>query len=481
MRGLPGSAARLLLAAGAIVASACHPAAPTPAPSAGRPDIYLIVVDSLRYDHLGATGYHRRTSPTIDALAAGGVLFEQHTSSTSWTLPAHAALFTGLSDSVHGCVDVDRRLAPAHETLAERLRASGYRTAGFFSGPFLHPGFGLDQGFERYEDCTSYGSRYRDEPFDAWATGTEIMIGSHRDVTGPTVAAAFERWVATAGDGPVFAFVHLWDVHFDFIPPPPYDTMFDPGYEGWVTGENLMFDPRYNAGMDRRDLEHLVALYDGEIAWTDHIVARILAAAKGARRLDDAVVIVTSDHGTELFDHGGKGHRTTLYDELIRIPLVVHAPGRCEPGTRVVSATGIIDLAPTVLELAGATAPPAMMGVSLVPHLHGRAVEDADTEVAELFSIGRRLRTLRSPRYKLTHDMVRDESFWTDLGNDPGERLRRTSRADAVGGRLWSAYQRTVADLEAWRARVGAAGGAADVPGDVRRQLESLGYLEADR
>ena len=120
------------------------------------PNILLISVDALRPDHLGCYGYGRATSPNIDKLAGEGALFENAISSTSWTLPAHAALFTGLADSVHGCTDTDRRLAENRHTLAERLKEAGYATVGFFSGPYLHSVFGVGQGFEEYVDCTSY-------------------------------------------------------------------------------------------------------------------------------------------------------------------------------------------------------------------------------------------------------------------------------------------------------------------------------------
>ena len=133
-----------------LAASACGGA------SEGRPNVLLISIDTLRADHVGAYGYQRATSPNLDRLAGAGVLFEQHVSSSSWTLPGHASLFTSVPDAVHGCSDTPFALAEEHTTLAERFRESGWATGGFFAGPYLHPAFGLSQGFEHYENCTSY-------------------------------------------------------------------------------------------------------------------------------------------------------------------------------------------------------------------------------------------------------------------------------------------------------------------------------------
>lgn len=238
----------------------------SPVGRAGVPNVLLISIDTLRADHLRCYGYPRDTSPAIDRLASQGVLFEWHISSSSWTLPAHAAIFTSLPDSVHGCYESDRRLSDELTTLAERFRAADYRTVGFFAGPYLHPAFGLGQGFDDYQDCTSYHETLENQPASKWAMDPTVMRRSHADVTNPTVFEAFHRWLAEHHERPFFMFVHFWDCHFDFIPPEPYRHRFDPDYAGDITGENFFFDPRVNAALPKRDIEHLEALYDGEIA-----------------------------------------------------------------------------------------------------------------------------------------------------------------------------------------------------------------------
>jgi arylsulfatase A-like enzyme len=199
------------LAAALIAVMGCS-GDPKPAP----PNIILVSIDSLRASSLGCYGYKRETSPFIDELAEKGVRFENAISTSSWTLPAHAALFTGLYDSTHGLVDNGQRLADGLVTLAEVLRARGYHTAGFFSGPYLHPTFGLARGFDVYESCmTTTPDEASEEEIRG---GAQLVAGpSHRDVTGPRTLEKVSRWADRDLEEPFFLFVHLWDVHYDYM------------------------------------------------------------------------------------------------------------------------------------------------------------------------------------------------------------------------------------------------------------------------
>ncbi|MGH8311469.1 MAG: sulfatase, partial [Steroidobacteraceae bacterium] len=315
----------LLCACGdAPVPNATVPPSNAAAPAArrnasARPDIVLVSIDSLRADHLGAYGYARPTSPGLDRLAANGVRFEWAISTTSWTLPAHAALFTGLYDSAHGLVDDGLRLADAHVLLAEMLHDHGYHTAGFFGGPYLHPIFGFGQGFDVYESCMI--------PELASAASVRADISSEtghalRDVTGPRTLAAVTRWLESVDERPFFLFVHLWDVHYDYVPPPEYVLGFDPGYTGTIDGRDYMGDPAIHAGMPARDREHVIALYDAEIRFTDDVLARILDALQARGRLGSAIVVVTADHGEGLGEHGETTHGMLVHDATQRVPLI---------------------------------------------------------------------------------------------------------------------------------------------------------------
>jgi arylsulfatase A-like enzyme len=440
-----------------------------------RPDIVLVSIDSLRPDHLGSYGYARDTSPRIDALAAAGARFATATSSTSWTLPAHAALFTGLHDATHGLSSDGLRLADEHVTLAEVLRDAGWRTAGFFGGPYLHPAFGLAQGFDVYQSCMT---RLADD-LPEGELRAEALRGAetaHADVTGPRLLAEAERWLATLDEAPFFLFLHLWDVHYDYIPPPGYAERFDPDYAGPLTGVGMFHDPTVRKGMDPRDLAHLVALYDGEIRWTDEVLGRVLDGLDRRGRLADAIVVVTADHGEEFFEHGGKGHRRTLFEEVVRVPLVVRWPGRVEAGRVIEAPVRLVDVMPTLLALAGAELPVAVQGRDLGPLLRGETLPEAPA-LLDLRRPRRHLRGLRSAERKLVSD-ARGRALLFDLARDPGE-VRPLRAREAVA----EAQRELDGRLEAAQGfRDGLASrGAERTPLDreMRERLEALGYLDA--
>jgi arylsulfatase A-like enzyme len=443
-----------------------------------RPNIVLISVDTLRPDHLGCYGYERATSPRMDRLAAEGVLFESAISSTSWTLPAHAALFTGLADSVHGCYETDRRLADDRVTLAERLAGLDYATVGFFAGPYLHPVFGLAQGFGDYVDCTSYADlSLQSIAASGGVEDEDIDRASHRDITNPRVLAAVEDWLGAHEGGPFFMFIHLWDVHFDFVPPPPYDTMFDPDYEGSITSENFIFNDEIHADMAPRDLEHIVALYDGEIAWTDEHIGRIVDLVDG--RGEETIIVLLSDHGEEFFEHGAKGHRHALYDELIRIPLIIRFPGHVPAGHRIKAQARMIDVMPTLLEMIDASLEDDVMGQSLLPAMIGESLRGDTLAVSELTTLGRSWRAFRRPHQKVILNLDTKGIALYDLLADPGEQsplqdfgstpdLVASLRADTKRGNRWLANYRSANPITV---------AAPVVPERVARQLRSLGYL----
>ncbi len=353
----------------------------------GAPNVLLVSLDSARRDRIGA-----RVTPHIDRLASEGVVFEAASSTTSWTLPAHVSLFTGLADVAHG-VDLDgHRASEDLPWLVESLSRAGYRTAGFFSGPYLEPRFGFARGFARYE------AAYGDELRAAWeraeraearlaergtaATTAEVEASteasqaleqaSHRDSSARRVTDAVlaELDEAARADQRFFVFAHYFDPHYDYTPPAPFDRRFDPDYTGAIDGRDFYtradvatFVPVTDAHpsgrarvVDERDLEHLIALYDGEIAATDEQLGRILVRLDELGLANDTLVVVLADHGDEFFEHDGIGHRRTLFEEVLAIPLVLRWPARIPPGARSSATVSIADVAATVLDAAGITA-----------------------------------------------------------------------------------------------------------------------------
>jgi len=299
----------------------------------------LITIDTLRADHLGCYGYSRATSPHLDALASQGLLFERATTTLPRTTQGVASILTGRYPKSHGARGLFMRLPETNLTLAEALKSAGYATAAAVSNTFLRPGQGFEQGFDRY-----------DNPEARW--------------DGDSAAAVTESAVRlleglTAQHQPFFLWVHYLDPHWRYEPGPPWDKAFDPGFTEPLTvyadldahkftKGRLIFDPP----LDQRQKDHIVALYDGEIARTDAALAPLL------ERLDrlpgPLLTVVTSDHGESLGEHHYHfAHGETLYEGSLRIPLLMRFPGRLAAGSKSSVLAENIDIAPTILALAG--------------------------------------------------------------------------------------------------------------------------------
>jgi arylsulfatase A-like enzyme len=414
--------------------------------------VVLISLDTLRADHLSSYGYGRQTSPRLDALAAEGVLFEEACSSSSWTLPAHMTMLTGLPVSVHGACD-DRLWArsdsagqplpvPLRGTfLSEHLRAAGYATAGFYSWKYLEPQFGFGPGFDDYERLghTFYShpivgpqveeaiaARDKDEYERLERTYPELFEDGH-----PTAPEVIDRGLAwleeRLGDNeqPLFLFLHLFDIHDPYTPPPPYDRRFDADYQGPIDGRRITSpDSPVHGAMPARDLEHLIALYDGGIAWVDSEVGRFLDGLDELGVEENTLVIVTSDHGEEFFEHGHKTHRRQLYPESIQVPLIMRWPGTLPAARRIAGPVGLVDIAPTILAACGLQPPAAWPGHDL-GELSRSGGRGTGTYTSELLifdegSVPERQLALRGPeRHEILRARGKQDLEWEAVDLEP--------------------------------------------------------------
>jgi arylsulfatase A-like enzyme len=375
-------------------------------------NVLLISLDSTRRDLVSAYGAVEPhapgipTSPNLDRLAAEGVLMRDAYATTSWTLPSHMTLLTGQPELVHA-VEIDYlRPDPNRHTLPSVLAARGYATAGFYTGPYLDPRFGFAHGFERYEACfgpalTAATARMKDAEArraaaearrdaeaargayeEALAAEREIDDLSHRDVSSDMVVDraldALER--AHASGRPFFVFAHFFDPHYDYIAPAEHDR-FDPGYDGPITGADFWIDPAIATFaatasgrarvVDDRGLEHVRALYAGEMHWTDAQVGRLLAKLDELGQAERTLVLVTSDHGDEFFEHDGLGHRRTLFEEVVRVPMILRMPGVLPAGAQVDGLVSNVDVFGTVLDLLGLPGVPGLRSSSMGPLIRG--------------------------------------------------------------------------------------------------------------
>jgi arylsulfatase A-like enzyme len=345
--GRDGHAPELSIAWSPAIVSAGRPR-----PADERPSVILVLIDTLRADHLSSYGYARATSPEIDRrLAREGVLFERAYAQAPWTLPSVASLHSGLPPAEIWASQGSRyRLPATGPLLAERFSALGYDTAAFVANPVVHAGLGYDRGFDTYYTPTSV------EAINSTASSA------------PALQQRIEPWLRAHRERPFFLYAHYFDPHSPYENPDLENgrSPFFPDYRGHITGRHVhgLFLGRVQLADPVADVAHLTALYDSEIAYVDRYVGRLLdlAAQHGDR---DLLIALTSDHGEELYDHRGWDHALTLYDELLRVPLVLRWPGRLPRGARVAAPVALLDLAPTLVAAAGGELPRAWSGSDL--------------------------------------------------------------------------------------------------------------------
>ena len=455
--------------------------------AAPRPNVLLISIDSLRRDHVSAYGRKNPfnpdlpTSPTFDALAADGVLFEDAVTTTSWTLPSHVSLLTGMPDLVHGVTDFTQRLDPNLDTIAERLGRAGYTTRAFFSGPNLHPAFGFSQGFGGYENLSGV-----DVDLDLFATDDErdmrpVHQASHRTLTSERLVEASRGWIREAvgeGERPFFAFVHFWDPHYDYLPPESHARLFDADYQGPATGEEFG-NPRVH--WQGRDLQHIRSLYDSEIRFTDDQIGVLLGELEALGVADDTLVVITADHGDEFYEHGKKGHLRTLFDEVVRVPMAMRWPNGIPVGVVAKGQARLQDVVPTVLDLLDLPPGEHVEGKSLRP-----LWEDPDHPgYGQHLYLDVPFRELELSGWRGDGKKVvwnhREERGWVfDLERDPREQRGlefddlETSQLPPVV-RLREAMAEMERRRDAFPRTAGHEGEL--LPDSVMQELEALGYL----
>lgn len=334
-----------LLALMLLTFSCSRPVEPEP-----PPNILLIVIDSLRAANLSSYGYHRYTTPTIDSLAAEGTLWTNCISQSSWTLPSFASIFTGTTEISHGAGNrngTSYMVNPETPFLSDILREMGYTTYAHFNIVFLGSEYGFDRGFDSY----------RCEP--------------GMPVSADAVTERFADWLDTLGtEAPFFAVLHLYDPHVPYDPPEGYKGLFGPMPEEyglrWEMADRVVLNPE--------DRQQYLDLYDGEIAFADDELGRLFRRLRSAGADTNTVIIVTADHGEEFIEHGGIGHGHAFYQEVIHVPLVISGPG-IPSGLVDSSWTGLFDIAPTIMVLAGADVSEVMEGLNLLGELpEGRII-----------------------------------------------------------------------------------------------------------
>ncbi|MCC7354077.1 MAG: sulfatase, partial [Anaerolineae bacterium] len=342
-----------------------------PQAPAGSPNILVIVVDTLRADHLSAYGYARLTSPNLDRLAGQGVLFENAFSTSSWTKPSHASLLTGRYPHEHRA-DAAWPLDGRYPTIGEALQTLGYRT-GAFSANYdtFNQISGLGRGFQHFEDFfrsvpnmavhTLYG-RVAEYYVLHRALGLEYRVDRSRAAG---INRSVLRWLDQDRGKPFFAFLNYFDSHAPYIPPQPYRSKFSPVREpGGQINTDWGMDHIY-VPMTPEQLQGEVDAYDGGIAYVDAQIGQLLSALQERDLADKTLVVITSDHGESFGEHGLLEHNNSLYREVIHVPLIFWWPGHVPAGTRLDQIVTNAALPATLLDLAPGEEPTLFPGPSL--------------------------------------------------------------------------------------------------------------------
>ncbi len=445
-------------------ALACALLAAAPAPDAQAPartmaaktgidSLLLITIDTLRADHVGAYGGPVAT-PAIDRLASQGALVESAYTPTPSTGPAHASLLTGLYVWNHRAEYNAVLLDPRIHTTADAMKANGMKTAAFVSSYILHRRFGFHQGFDTYvfEPSESYVWRGKNRK-EFW-------------VRGEATTKAAKHWLTANFDQPFFLWVHYFDPHWPYQPPVGYAV--SPHDNVTLEGKRV---PKDQNVRDRRHLRELIRAYRGEVAYTDAQVGDLLERVKMLGLDERTAVVLTADHGEGLGDHGVMEHGLNLYEELLRVPLIVRAPG-IPAGRRLVGPAQLEDLKPTMLALVGAEDGAPGDGDSLLPWLQGKTDTSPRSLVVGTRAPNKGKRTLyyvRDGSLKWIGAAGRD-GLRVDLALDPQE--TKPEKGEGMPAAL-----STIVDAAEKRSEH-VADRPVDPDPEVREALEALGYLD---
>ncbi|MGA2416914.1 MAG: sulfatase-like hydrolase/transferase [Candidatus Sulfotelmatobacter sp.] len=406
----------------------CMLAAAEPVP---RANVVVITIDTLRADHLGCYGDKQIRTPNIDALAADGVRFERAYTPVPVTLPAHTVIFTGTYPMLSGMHDFSgNRLNSAQPTLASVLKLRGYATGAVIGSAVLDSRFGLNQGFDFYYDHFDFNRL--DE------SNLEEM-----ERPGNLVADVALDWLAKNHREKFFLWMHLYDPHYPYRPPPPYDEQY-------------------------RDRP-----YDGEIAFADAQVGRLIAYLKANDLYRNTLIVLTGDHGESLGEHGEKTHGFFIYNATLHVPVIIRLPGTSSAQS-VSEMISLADLMPTVLQGLKVDVPAQVQGLSLLPLMAPKRPEDARSLYAETF-LPRlhfnwsELRSVETDRYQYI-DAPKPELY--DLTKDPGETQNILAQKKAVADELRARLNKLISQYSAGQELAEKTG----LDPALMERLKSLGY-----
>lgn len=469
-------------------------------------NIIILLMDSVRAANLSCYGYERTTTPQIDAIAAEGTLYEQAASVGCWTLPVHTSLFTGLYPLNHNVTASKAALPSNFSTLAQQLKTQGYQTASFSNNAYVSNITGLTQGFDKVDDLwqanntrgvqrtklsklikTLEGKGKLATPLVKLLRGLQNQRAmmkrqrNTRDDGAQRTNTKIQEWLQHERNSaqPFFIFVNYMECHEPYRPPYPYNEKFLPKRfspkRATQVGSNKEIMQRLAAGKGQDDIAILRALYDGELHYLDQQIGNLVQQLQTAGLLDDTMLVITSDHGDCLGEHNQIGHRMTLHEPLVHVPLIIRHPTYFHRGERVKQQVSLIDLYPTCLALAGAPLPAAdsydfhsLLGEADANRTCVFAENTAPNSMNRLVS-----RMVRTSRYKYIWNSNQAHELY-DLVNDPAESVNLYYDEPAIAQKLNH-------ELEQWQNRFSndhVETTQAHYEDVVLERLRDLGYVE---
>jgi len=378
-----------------------------------KKNVILISISTLRYDHCSIAGYHRNTTEAFDKFASENIYFTNAFATSSWSMPATGSVLTSKYPSQHGAKTISAKLKEANYTLAEVLADNQYYCAGFCCNRRLTADAGFSQGFDLYDDYTAEimleSLSDSNEPFD---------ISYHR--TNDLINKSAIRWLNNNSQNRFFLFVHYFDNHIPYLPQRPYDKLYTKNYKSPIDFTRVHREPLYSNRPADKDLDYLIALYDGQVKQTDDDLSELLKYLKDANLAENSVIIVMGDHGEQFYDHGRSSHHD-IYDELTHIPLAMSLPaGKSKKIDTLIST---IDIMPTILDLLEIQVPTKLQGQSLLPVISGQ------TETLHDFIFIEYTGQAIKDKYAFRTDRIKyifteGQQYIYDLINDPAEQIK---------------------------------------------------------
>lgn len=444
-------------------------------------NIFFILIDTLRPDHLGCYDYSRDTSPTIDNLAKQGILFENTIAQAPWTKPSISSIFTSTLPSTHGVTWRGRheRLPTTMTTLAEVFQQNGFRTAAFSDNPHITVSNGFGQGFDKFVENHSF------------------LEGDAKHLTDQAI-----KWFKKNIHKKNFIYIHYLDPHDPYQAPGVYRDMFLDAHlvnvrkivemgNAYVLNGEFHLDKKMEKGGEKippedyplavpmiispEELQYLIDLYDGEIRYVDYQISRIIATLKALKAFDNTTLIITSDHGEEFLEHGMFRHGYQLYDETIRVPFIIVSPRLKNVPQKISVPVNLIDIMPTLLDIFGINYSANKQGRSLV-QLINQHENMGSLSISETAWKGAHARSARLEDWKYIKDVRKEKEELFNLTEDPGEHNnlypQELERAEKFSKLLLAAMEGTQLVVDK------ASGSRKQLQKGQLEKLRSLGYVE---